>query len=214
MIRILLVDDHVVVREALRMMLDQDVDMEVIGGAGDGKMALRMAEECAPDVVVMDVGLNGMSGIEATGLLRAAHPSIRVLALSSLLDRSSIQRMLDAGANGYIAKSAGSVELKQGIRSVARGQGYLCPETAAVVTGGLRVKPSPPGFPDEPPLSQRELQVVTLLAEGKSTPEIAAKLFISSSTVDVHRRNIMRKLGLHNVVNLTRYAIRTGLVSP
>ena len=214
MIRIMLVDDHTMVREALRMVLEQDNDMQVIGEAGDGEAALRMAETLAPDVVVMDVGLPGQSGIEITRRLLAKHPDIKVLALSTYLDRRIVQQMLDVGARGYIVKSAAGRELMQGIRSVVEGRSYLCAQVTALVTDSLRATRPASGDPDDRPLSRRELQVATLLAEGKSAPHIAAELHISPSTVDVHRRNLMRKLKLHNVVDLTKYAIRTGLVLP
>jgi two-component system NarL family response regulator len=214
MIRIMLVDDHTMVREALRTVLEQDRGMQVIAEVGDGETALRMAAELAPDVIVMDIALPGQSGIEVTRRLTAAHPGIKVLALSTYLDRRIVQQMLDVGARGYIVKSAAGAELKQGIRSVVDGRSYLCPQVTALVTDSLRSRRSPPGDPDDLPLSRREVQVATLLAEGKSAPEIANELHISPSTVDVHRRNLMRKLKLHNVVDLTKYAIRTGLVSP
>lgn len=213
MIRIMLVDDHTMVREALRTVLEQDKSMEVVAAVGDGETALRMAQELAPAVVVMDVAMPGMSGIETTRRLLARHPEIKVLALSTYLDRRIIQQMLDVGASGYIAKSAAGAELKQGIRNVVAGRSYLCSEAAALVADGLRER-SGAGKEDTRVLSRREVQVATLLAEGKSAPEIAAELHIAPSTVDVHRRNLMRKLDLHNVVELTRYAIRTGLVLP
>ena len=214
MIRIMLVDDHTMVREALRTVLEQDSGMQVVAEVGDGETALRMAEELAPDVVVMDIALPGQSGIEITRRLLATHPEIKVLALSTYLDRRIVQQMLDAGARGYIVKSAAGAELKQGIRSVVEGRSYLCPQVTSLVTDSLRSRRSPAGDPDDHPLSRREIQVATLLAEGKSAPDIANELHISPSTVDVHRRNLMRKLKLHNVVDLTKYAIRTGLVSP
>ena len=211
MIRIMLVDDHTLVREALRTVLDQDSGMQVVAEVGDGDTALEAAAELAPDVVVMDVALPGISGIETTRRLLSRHPGMRVLALSTHLDRRIVQQMLDAGASGYIAKSAAGAELKQGIRNVVNGRSYLCSEVAALVADGLRDR----GAATSPEaLSRREIQVATLLAEGKSAPDIAAELHIAASTVDVHRRNLMRKLDLHNVVELTRYAIRNGLIQP
>lgn len=211
MTRILLVDDHTLVREALRVVLEQDRGLQVVGEAGDGETALRMVDELAPEVVVMDVALSGQSGIETTRRLLAKHPEIKVLALSTYLDRRIIQQMLDVGARGYIAKSAAGAELKQGIRSVVQGRNYLCAAAAALVAESLR---SSSGTSDNRRLSRREIQVATLLAEGRTAPDVAAELHISPSTVDVHRRNLMRKLELHNVVDLTKYAIRMGLVLP
>lgn len=214
MIRIMLVDDHTMVREALRMVLEQDAAMNVVAEAGDGETALRIADELVLDVVVMDIALPGPSGIEITRRLLDKHPDIKVLALSTYLDRRVVQQMLDAGAQGYIVKSAAGAELKQGINSVVNGRSYLCREAASLVADSLRDSRPRSGAADARTLSKRELQVATLLAEGKSAPDIAAELHISPNTVDVHRRNLMRKLELHNVVDLTRYAIRTGLVSP
>lgn len=214
MIRIMLVDDHTMVRDALQVVLEQDKGMEVVAAVGDGETAIRMAKELAPAVVVMDIAMPGMSGIETTRRLLARHPEIKVLALSTYLDRRIIQQMLDVGASGYIAKSAAGAELQQGIRNVMAGRSYLCSEAAALVAESLRERKTGKGEDGSGALSRREVQVATLLAEGKSAPDIAAELHISPSTVDVHRRNLMRKLDLHSVVDLTRYAIRTGLVIP
>jgi two-component system NarL family response regulator len=214
MIRIMLVDDHTMVREALRMVLEQDESMTVVAEAGDGETALKLAAQLTPDVAVMDVAMPGLSGVETTRRLLVSHPQIKVLALSTYLDRRTVQQMLDAGARGYIVKSAAGGELKQGIRSVIEGRSYLCAEVTALVTDSLRNSRASSGDPDQRPLSRRELQIATLLAQGKSAPEIADQLNISTSTVDVHRRNLMGKLGLHNVVELTKYAIRTGLILP
>ncbi|MDD5176999.1 MAG: response regulator transcription factor [Sterolibacterium sp.] len=214
MIRILLVDDHILVREALRVVLELNGGMQVIAEADDGETALRMAEELVPDVVVMDVALLGISGIETTRRMLTKQPNIKVLALSTHLDRGIIQQMIDAGACGYIVKAAAGVELKRGIRSVMEGRFYLCPEvTALLVANTLRGRSSPSAEKSgNQSLTFRERQVVTLLAGGKSAPELADLLHISSRTVDVHRRNILKKLDLHNVVDLTKYAIRTGLI--
>ena len=213
-IRIMLVDDHTMVREALRMVLEQDAGMQVVAEVGDGETALRVAKELVPDVVVMDVALPGQSGIETTRRMLARHPEMKVLALSTYLDRRIVQQMLDVGARGYITKSAAGAELKQGIRNVMHGRSYLCAEVGALLADSLRDQQTGSGKADKNALSHREVQVVTLLAEGKSAPEIAVELHIAPSTVDVHRRNLMRKLQVHNVVELTKYAIRNGLVLP
>jgi len=211
MIRILLVDDHKMIREALRMVLEGEASMQVVGEAGDGEAALRLAEENAPDLVIMDVALPGLSGIETTRRLRARLPNVRVMALSTYLEPGVIQQMLDAGASGYISKSEAGFELLNGIACVMAGRSYLCPDAAAQIADGLRGRPG--GEAATPaPLSPREREIAILLAEGKTAAEIAAQLHISPNTVDVHRRNLMRKLDLHNVVDLTKYAIRTGLI--
>ncbi|MEW6164856.1 MAG: response regulator transcription factor [Pseudomonadota bacterium] len=210
MIRILLVDDHVMIREALRLVLERQPDVEVTGEAGDGETALRMVATQAPDLIIMDVSLPGMSGIETTRRLRASHPEVKILALSTYLDHGIIEQMLDAGAHGYISKSEAGFELLQGIRNVLAGRSYLCPHAAAQIADGLRGGAGAESSAS--PLSPRERQIAILLAEGKSATDIAIQLHISPNTVDVHRRNLMRKLDLHNVVDLTKYAIRTGLI--
>lgn len=213
MIRIILVDDHTMIRESLRMMLEQESDMQVVAEAGDGETALKMVEELTPDVVVMDVALPGLSGIETTRLLLAKHPVIKVLALSTHLERGLIEHMLEAGAKGYIVKSAAGVELKQGIRSVFEGNSFFCDEVMALVTDSMLSQQPASRKPGNKPLSPRELQVATLIAKGKTAAVIAAELHISPRTVDVHRRNIMHKLELHNMADITRYAMRIGLIS-
>jgi len=213
MIRIILVDDHTMVREALHLVLEQDSSMRIVAEVGDGEQALRIARELAFDVVLMDVVLPGQSGIETTRRMLAEHPGIKVLALSTHLDRGIILQMLEAGACGYIVKSAAGAELKRAIRSVLEGRRYLCPEATSLMTDNLwRDRRTAPGKVGNTRLSQRELQVATFLAGGMSVPKMAVELNISRRTVETHRRNIMRKLDLHSVVGLTRYAIRTGLI--
>lgn len=210
MIRILLVDDHTMVCEALRLVLEQDPDVQVVGVASTGEAALPLARQLQPDVVVMDIALPGMSGIAATQHLLAEQPGLKVLGLSTYLDRRIIGQMLAVGARGFIVKSAAGTELKRGVHSLVQGHDYLCGEVSALLA---QAPPASSGLNKAQALSRREVQVLTLLAEGQSTPEIAEHLFISANTVDVHRRNLMHKLDIHNVVDLTRYAIRVGLVS-
>ncbi len=214
MIRVMLVDDHTMVREALRVVLERDGGMVVVGEVGDGETALRLASELNPEIVVMDVALPGLSGIDATRQLRTKHPHIKVLGLSTYIDRRVVQQMLDAGAAGYITKSAAGGDLRKGILALVAGRTYVCSDVAALLADSWRNRPQGASHSDSAKLSQREVQVATLLAEGKSAPEIALELYISPSTVDVHRRNLMRKLDLHNVVELTKFAIRTGLIVP
>ena len=210
MIRVMLIDDHTMLREALRLVLEQDGEFRVVGEAGDGKSALRVADDCLPDVVVMDVSMPGQSGVETTRQLLARRPGAKVLALSTFLDRNVVQQMLEAGASGYIVKSAITQELVDGIKCVFEGNSYLSSQVASLLADGLRHREAIPNQA----LSPREVQVATLLASGQSAREIADKLHISLGTVDTHRRNLMQKLDLHSVVDLTRYAIRTGLIAP
>jgi len=208
-IRVMLVDDHKMLREALRGILERTTDIKLVAEADDGPAALMLARELAPDVVVMDIGLVGMSGIEATRRMLAENPAIKVLALSAFSDRGIVLQMLHAGARGYVVKSAGSEELLHGIRAVAQGETYLYAEAAAALVDSLR-RPSLQGIRSET-LGQREREVLRLVASGKTSAQIAETLHIAPGTVEVHRRNIMRKLDLHSVAELTRYAIREGL---
>jgi len=210
MIRIMLVEDHTVVREALRGMLEKESDMQVVAEAGDGETALRLAREVAPEVVVMDVSMPGIDGIETTRRLLAGNPAVKVLALSTYRDRGIIQQIIDCGAAGYVVKSAAGAELRRGIRAVVEGRSYLSSEAAEAVADGLRRSQQGP----EQALSRRERQVLALIVAGKTSSDIADSLDIAQSTVEVHRRNIMRKLQVHGMANLVKYAIREGLTAP
>ncbi len=212
MIRVMLVDDHTMVREALRTVLEQTTTMDIVGEVGDGETALRTARQCSPDVVVMDVALPGLSGIETTRRLLTNHPKMKVLALSTYLDRSIVEQMIEAGATGYVLKSAAGDELRTGIMSVMQGHGYFSAEVKVLLGDHPLGRKPQFGQVDIATLTNREREVIKLLAQGKTAPDIANDLFISPRTVEVHRRNIMQKLELHNVVELTKYAIQTGLI--
>lgn len=206
---VMLADDHKILLETLAMLLEAEDDMEVVGMASDGRKALELAASLKPDAIVMDVGMPGMNGIEATRRLLASDPKLKVVALSAYTHKQYVLEMLNAGASAYILKENAFSELVRALRSVMRGQKYLCPEVAAAVIDNT-------GHPLEdgaPHLGAREREVLQLLAEGNTSPMIAKRLFISTSTVDVHRRNIMKKLDLHSVAELTKYAIRNGLTS-
>lgn len=210
-IRLLLVEDHCLLREALRTIFAAAGDIELVAEADNGAAALERARALAPDLVVVDIGLEGMSAVETTRRMLAQDPGIKVLGVSTIADRRMLLQLLEAGARGYIAKSAGSAELLRGIRAVARGETYLYAEAAAAIVDSLR-RHATPGKPGET-LGRREREVLQLLASGKTSVQIAEALHIASGTVEVHRRNIMRKLDLHNVAELTKYAIREGLTS-
>ena len=212
-IRIVLADDHKMILAALRSLLEKEIDIAVVGEAGDGAALLELVERTAPDIAVVDVGMPGMNGIEATRRLLAARPVLKVIALSAYSDKRFVLEMLDAGAKGYLIKASAGDELPRAIRAIAQGQTYLCPEVAGTIVEAARGKSSPEGNAAAK-LGQREREVLALLAEGKSSSEIAARMHIAASTVEVHRRNIMRKLDLHSVAELTKYAIREGLTSP
>jgi len=212
-IRIVLADDHKMILAALRSLLEKEIDIAVVGEAEDGIALLELVERTAPDVAVVDVGMPGMNGIEATRRLLAARPLLKVIALSAYSDKRFVLEMLEAGAKGYLIKASAGDELPRAIRAIAQGQTYLCPEVAGTIVEAARGKSSREGRATAK-LGRREREVLALLAEGNISSEIAARMHIAASTVEVHRRNIMRKLDLHSVAELTKYAIREGLTSP
>lgn len=206
---VLLVDDHQILREGLRSLLQNEPDIEVVGEARTGHEALSQTMALRPDVVIMDVAMPDFNGIETTRRLVAEAPGAKVVALSMHSDRRFVNGMLTAGACGYLLKDSAFEELALSIRTVMRGQVYLGVGIAGVVvdelvgdhSGRTRV------------LTQRETEVLQLLASGRSTAEIAASLALSVKTVETHRRQVMHKLDLHSVAELTKYAIREGLTS-
>lgn len=214
-IRVLLADDHALLRDLLRRLLEAEPDIRVIGEAADGRELLRQAQALRPDVAIVDIAMPELNGVDATAQLTTRHPALRVVCLSSYTAPSYVRSMLKAGAAGYLNKSVASSELVRAVRAVAAGQTYLCPEVAGVaaesVRGAGRASGPARGLPA---LGRREREVLQLVAEGRSTTAIAEKLSVSPATVDAHRRNIMRKLDVHTAVELTRLAIREGLVEP
>lgn len=211
-IRIMLVDDHKIFREALKGILEREHDISLVGEANDGSEALTLARKSHPDVVLMDIGMPVMGGIEAARALIADQPGIKIIALSTYSDRRIVLQMLDTGARGYVVKSAGRDELLRGIRAVSHGRTYLCPDASGVLVDSVRTRNPMEPFSRER-LGRREREVLQLLADGHTSPEIGKRLHIATSTVEVHRRNIMRKLELHSIAELTKYAIRNGLTS-
>ena len=211
-IRVLLVDDHTMFREALHLMLDAEPDIDVVGEVGDGSLVGQAVAGLAPDVVVMDVSMPTVDGINATRNLRASFADVQVVALSAFNHQQFVMEMLEAGAIAFVGKSAAANQLVQAITSAAEGRTYLCPESANILVDTIRRNdPGTKPVQGDKRLCGRESQVLRLLAGGKSSPQIGERLHISSSTVDVHRRNIMKKLNLHSVAELTQYAIRIGL---
>ena len=212
-IRLLLADDHAVVRSGLRMLLQAQPDMVIIGEAETGQEAVQRAVELAPDVVLMDIEMPGMNGIEATRRIKANAPASAVLALTMYEDDQYFFEMLRAGASGYVPKRAAPDELVSAIRAVSRGEVFLYPSLAGrLVQDYLRRGPAGEEEPPGDELTPREQEVLTLIAEGLSNNEIADRLVISAKTVDRHRENLMRKLKLHNRVDLVKYALRKGLI--
>ena len=210
-IRILLVDDHQMMRDGLRSILDLEDDLDVVGEAGNGYQALEMARMLQPDVTVMDVGMKDLNGIEATRQIIAQNPRAKVVALSTHSSEPYVISMLEAGACGYVLKDAAVDEMRRAIRVVAEGHHFLSPEVAGSVVASRLRNPSQNGASAPAVLAPRERQILQLLAEGHTSAEIARQLHIATTTVDSHRRNIMKKLDLHSVAELTKYAIREGL---
>jgi two-component system response regulator NreC len=212
-IRLLLVDDHEVVRSGLRMLLENEADVQIAGEAGTAAGALEAVAELHPDVVLMDIGLPDMSGIEATRAIKARAPQVAVVALTIHEDEEYFFKMLEAGATGYVPKRAAPVELLTAIRAAARGEVYLYPSLAKLLVRDYLSQEKPSGPVEQGnELTEREAQVLAYLAEGASNEDIAAALVISPKTVGRHRENIMRKLNLHSRADLVRYAIRKGII--
>ena len=207
-IRILLADDHPVVRQGFRLILTAQPDMEIVGEAGNGRQAVELAQGLLPDVVVMDVAMPELNGIEATRRLARVAPRTRVLALSMHKDSVYVREILRAGARGYLLKDSVDRDLLAAVRSVAGGEGYLSPGVADAVLSDYRRHVTDP----LDLLSSREREVLQMIAEGKTNKEIAAALNLSVYTVDAHRGRIMEKLNLHSMGELVRFAMRSGLI--
>ncbi len=212
-IRILLADDHKIVREGTRQLLEQSDDLVVVAEAATGEAAVQLCEELRPDVVVMDVHLPGINGIEATRLIRSKYPIIRVIVLSAYDDDRYVFPLLDAGANGYLLKTTSGANLADAIRSAFKGEMVLDPQISGKVIGrlahmrGYRAGAMPEG------LTERELDVLRSVARGKSNKEIGEALGISTNTVQVHLRNIFGKLGVGDRTEAVAYAIRQGWIA-
>ena len=213
-IRILLVDDHAIVRHGLSRSIQQQEDMEVIGQASDGHAAVELARELAPNVIVMDVSMPGLNGIEATRAILHASPGTRVVALSMHSAKRYVREMFRAGASGYLLKDCEFDELVQTIRLIAQGQTYISPSIGRIVVENYLHNASGEEDSAFSVLTQREREVLQLMSEGNSTKQIAMRLFISPKTVEAHRLRIMNKLDIDNVAQLTKYAIQEGLTPP
>ena len=211
MTRVILADDHKILREGLRTLLEQEKDIHVVGEADNGRSSVKLTGELAPDVVIMDVAMPDLNGIDATRRITVAQPQARVLALSMHSDGRYVKGMLQAGARGYILKDCAAEELTHAIRTVMAGQIYVSPGvTGAIVNDYVRQLSST----DVPAtLTHREREVLQLLAEGGSTANIAIELHLSVKTIETHRKRIMDKLGLRSIAELTKYAIREGITT-
>jgi two-component system response regulator NreC len=214
-IKLLLVDDHEVVRTGLRMLLEDQPDMKIVGEADNGQDAIRMTEELSPDVVIMDITLPDISGIEATRRLKQDHPDLAIVALTIHEDEQYFFQMLHAGASGYVPKRAAPEDLIQAIRSAFADEIYIYPTlTKALVIDYLGRPKSEIHASTSDDLTPRESEVLEYLAQGLSNEDIGEILSISKHTVARHRENIMRKLKLHSRTELVKYAIRNGLINP
>jgi DNA-binding NarL/FixJ family response regulator len=210
-IRILLADDHALVRAGLRALIEEMLGMEVVGEAEDGDEALRLIGELHPDVALVDISMPNLNGLEVATRASSNHPRTRVVMLSMHAFEEYVHRALVAGAAGYLLKNADKGELEQALRCVARGQNWLSPSISKSVVDALVRGDRPAGGPFEI-LSPRQREILQLIAEGRSTKEIAQHLDLSVKTVETHRTELMERLGIHGVAGLVRYAIRTGLV--
>ena len=214
-IRLLLVDDHAVVRLGMRMLFDSEPDFQIVAEADNARDALKAVQESKPDIVLMDIGLPDMSGIEAARLIKNQYPDVAVVALTIHEDKEYFFKMLDAGASGYVPKRAAPEELITAIRAAAAGEVYLYPSLAKyLVKDYLSQQTSPKRSGRVGNLTAREQEVLTHLADGATNAEIAKTLIISPKTVARHRENIMRKLNMHSRTELVKYAIRKGIIRP
>lgn len=210
-IRILLADDHSIVRDGLAALLEAEDDLEVVGHASTGRQAVAEAARLRPDVVVMDIAIPELSGIDATRQLLERSPSSKVLALSMHADRQYVLELLKAGGLGYLLKGEGFAELTRAVRAVAKGHNYLSPSLAGIVVDQILRPAQEPGSGLWDLLSAREREVVQLVVEGLTSKEIAALIHVSHKTVESHRSRAMAKLGVDNLVQLVKLAIREGL---
>jgi DNA-binding NarL/FixJ family response regulator len=206
-LKIVLADDHAVVRQGFRLILSQEPDMEVIGEARDGREAVRLAAELRPDLVIMDIAMPGINGVEATRQIRQNDPDCKVLILSMHRDAVYVRETLRCGAAGYILKESIDQDLLRAVRSVAGGHSFLSPEVARTVLEDYQQTEDPFDL-----LTAREREVLQMLAEGKVAKEIATALDVSVYTVDAHRGRIMKKLGLRSSTEIVRFAMRKGLI--
>lgn len=209
-IRLLIVDDHQLFREGVSSLFDSS-NIEIAGMAGNGDDAIALAKELTPDVILMDISMNGMNGIEATKIIRNEVPESKVIGLSMHNDKNYIKEMLEAGASGYLLKNCSHGQLNEAVMTVHSGRMFLSDEITDIVVNDYLAKQSEPAQP-QIVLTARETEVLILYAEGKSTHEIADKLFISKKTVATHKQNIIKKTNINSVADMVKYAIKKGLI--
>ena len=212
-LRVLVVDDHTVLRDGITALLDLVPDIEVVGEAGNGREALDKVKELLPDVVLMDIEMPVMDGLEAARKIHARHPAIKVVMVSQYDDASHVLDAVQAGVQGFVDKTSASAELAASIHSVHRGDSYLSPTAARQLVGEFQRVEHPRGDDPYDHLTIREKDVLKLIAEGKTTQQIADILVISRKTAEGHRTNLMAKLSVHDRVELVKYAVRKGIIT-
>ncbi len=213
MISLILVDDHVIMRDGLKNLLEDESDIEVIGEANNGRDAVKISIGKNPDIVVMDIAMHDMNGIEATRQIKKGNPDIKIIALSMHSERQIVVGIFRAGASGYLLKDSTSAEFVEAIRTIYLGRKYISHKISDIVLQEISNTKKDSEDIEHEILTNRESEVLQLISEGNSTKKIAKVLFISPKTVESHRANIMEKLNLHNLPELTKYAIRAGLTS-
>ncbi|MCE5185549.1 MAG: response regulator transcription factor [Planctomycetaceae bacterium] len=213
-IRVLLVDDHEIMREGMCALLRKHPEFEVIGQAADGRKALELTQQLSPDVVIMDIGMPNLNGIDASRQILTLNPLIKILALSTHSDGAIVAKMIKYGACGYMLKESAFNELIDGLKTMLSGKTFLCSKISKVVFSDYVNMITNPKWSGSDGLSVREREVLQLVAEGHTTKDIAKVLKLSPKTVDSHREHIMEKLGIRNIAGLTKYAIREGLTMP
>ena len=213
-IRILIADDHGIVRKGLRLQLEQHEEFEIVGEATEGREAVRMAEELQPDVVIMDIAMPNLNGIQATTQLVKKNPQIGVIILSMYSDETYLMRTLAAGAKGYLLKDSADVDLHRAVEVVAQGKPFFSPAIADTLLEDYMRQLQQRGLQDSYDLlTEREKEILQLLAEGKSNKDVAGMLNLSPNTVETHRTRIMQKLDLHSTADIVLYAVRKGIIS-
>ncbi len=214
-IKIILVDDHKILREGICSLVKGFPDIEVVGEAADGRSALRLVEDLSPDVVIMDISMPELNGIDATRQITAKHPGVKVIALSMHYDKQFVSEIFKAGASGYLLKDCAFDEMEHAIRVVIDNKTYINPQIASLVVESLVSQPASTTAKTQTLslLTKREKEILQLIAEGNSTKQIASQLSVSAKTIESHRRQVMGKLNIRNVAELTKYAIREGITS-
>jgi DNA-binding NarL/FixJ family response regulator len=213
-IRVLVVDDHKIMREGLRSLLEKQPDIEVVAEAESAREALKLVQEMMPDIVIIDVVMPSLNGIEATRRILSKVPTIKVIALSMYSDKSFVREMLRAGASGYLIKDCAFEELDEAIRAVIQDRTYITPRIVDIIVKDYFSQVEKPNSSALAALTSRQYEVLQLLAEGKTTREIAQQMSLSVKTIESHRQQVINKLNIHSIAGLTKYAIREGLISP